>query len=460
MSDVTTDTPASGLTLAPVSSEERINSIDVLRGFALLGILLMNVLTFGLPMAAYGNPTIWGGAEGWDRIIYFVQFVAWDGKMRALFSLVFGAGVIIFTTRGERRGAGVAVADAYYRRMYWLLLFGMVHAYVFWWGDILFPYALCGLFLFPLRKLRPKAMLIMASVMLVVLTGLSIGQGYHLRSNKEEAQKADEAQKKGLKLTAEQEDAQKKWKEFLKEVKPDRQELDKEIGDYRGSYLAGAKRRVRMVLQWHGLPYYSPVFFDLYAMMLIGMALMKLDVLSASRPMGFYTRMAVIGLGVGLPANAVSTWLVMQSGYDPMFIPFAASSYQIGRATVALGYLALVMMVCKAGVLQFLTRRLAAVGQAAFSNYISHSVLCSLFFYGHGLGMFGKLQRHQLYYVVLGVWMFNLTVSPIWLRHFRFGPLEWGWRSLTYWKKQPMRIRVPEAMAVPLPGQPDALIGN
>ncbi|MBK5292751.1 MAG: DUF418 domain-containing protein [Acidobacteriia bacterium] len=446
--------------LAPISGEERINSIDVLRGFALLGILLMNILTFGLPMAAYGNPNIWGGADGWDRIIYFIQFVAWDGKMRALFSLVFGAGVIVLTTRGERRGAGVAVADIYYRRMFWLLLFGLVHAYVFWWGDILYPYALCGLLLFPLRKLQPKAMLITAAVMMVLLTGMSIGQGYDLQSTKQDALKADLAQKQGLKLTTEQEDAQKKWKDFLKETSPTKEQLDKEVGHYRGSYLAAAKRRARTVLQWHGMPYYSPVMFDLYAMMLIGMALMKLDVLSAAKPMRFYVRLAGIGLGIGLPVNAVSTWMVMQSGYDPLFMPFATSSYQIGRATVALGYLAIVMIVCKAGVLGFLTRRLAAVGQSAFSNYISHSIICSLFFYGHGLGMFGKLHRYQLYFVVLGVWMFNLTVSPIWLRHFRFGPLEWCWRSLTYWKKQPMRIQAPETIFVPSPDQAGAVIGD
>jgi uncharacterized protein len=120
-------------------------------------------------------------------------------------------------------------------------------------------------------------------------------------------------------------------------------------------------------------------------------------------------------------------------------------AYDIERLPVALANMALLMILCKAGALRWLTSRLAAIGQMALSNYILQSVVCTFVFTGYGLGLYGRLERYQLYYVVAGCWATSLAASPIWLRHYRFGPLEWCWRSLTYWKKQPMRIRRPSA---------------
>jgi uncharacterized protein len=117
----------------------------------------------------------------------------------------------------------------------------------------------------------------------------------------------------------------------------------------------------------------------------------------------------------------------------------AGSTYDLGRLTVALGHLGLIMLLVRMGILRRLTRSLAAVGQMAFSNYIFQSVITVIVFTGTGFALYGRLQRYQLYYFVAAIWMFQLVVSPIWLRHFRFGPLEWCWRSLTYWRKQPMR---------------------
>lgn len=139
---------------APVEAIERVEALDTVRGFALLGILLMNICSFGMPSAAESNPTVWGGATGVDFWFWWVQSVFWSGKMRALFSLCFGAGVIYLTTRAEARGA--SAADAYYRRTFWLMAFGIAHAYLLWYGDILYPYALLGLLLYPLRKLSPR----------------------------------------------------------------------------------------------------------------------------------------------------------------------------------------------------------------------------------------------------------------------------------------------------------------
>jgi uncharacterized protein len=140
-----------------------------------------------------------------------------------------------------------------------------------------------------------------------------------------------------------------------------------------------------------------------------------------------------------VPLNSYTAWLIVRSNFDPILQDFTGSTYDIGRLSIALGHLGVVMLVCRTGVLRWLTQSLAAVGQMAFSNYIFHSVVCSIVFTGYGFALYGRLQRFELYYVVGAVWIVQMIASPIWLKHFRFGPLEWAWRSLTYWKKQPMR---------------------
>jgi uncharacterized protein len=433
--------PVAAPDLAPVSGADRISSVDVARGFALLGILLMNIIGFGLPAAAYSNPTVAGGAAGWNLIAWCIQMTALDGKMRALFSMLFGAGVIILTSRGEQRGAGLRTADIYYRRTLWLLLFGVMHAFLLWWGDILYPYALCGLALFPFRTWRPRNLIILASVLFAFLTAGSVAQGFMLRDTRDKAIAAQAAEKKGEKLSDEQKKSKEEWEKAQKNMQPSLEEIRKETDAFRGGYISVFKQRAQMVAPWHGKPYYSPAFFDMYAMMLLGMAFIKLGILSGERTRSFYWKMAAAGLLIGLPMNAISTWQWIAHKFDITAMPIVFSTYQFGRLAVALGYLALLMIIVQAGVVRWITNALAAVGQMAFSNYIGQSVVCGFVFYGYGLGLFGKLERYELYAVVLVVWIFSLLGSPIWLRFFRFGPLEWCWRSLTHWKRQPMRIR-------------------
>jgi uncharacterized protein len=169
------------------------------------------------------------------------------------------------------------------------------------------------------------------------------------------------------------------------------------------------------------------------------MALMKLGVLSAQMSYRFYLLMALAGYGYGLPVGAWVVYDWVRDAFDPGARWLVL--YDSTRLAVALGHIAVVMMICKAGVLRWITSPLGAVGQMALTNYIMHSVVSLILFTGMGFALFGQLARHQLYYVVFSVWAFQLIASPIWLRHFHFGPLEWLWRSLTYRKRQPMRIR-------------------
>jgi uncharacterized protein len=179
--------------------------------------------------------------------------------------------------------------------------------------------------------------------------------------------------------------------------------------------------------------------------MVLGIGLLKLDIFTARLPFRSYALLALLGYGVGIPLAALVVRDDIRSGFDPATVAFGTIIHALVRLPVALGHVAVVMMIAKAGIMRWITSPLAAVGQTAFSGYILTSLICTTIFYGYGFGQFARLERYQIYLVVAGVWVVLLVASPLWLRRFRFGPLEWLWRSLTYVQRQPMRIRAAAA---------------
>jgi uncharacterized protein len=444
--------------IAPVSRAERISSIDLLRGFSLLGILLMNIISFGLPEQAYGNPAAGGGSTGWNLYIWATNYILFEGKMRAIFSMLFGAGIVIFTSRLEERGAGIRTADLYSRRMLWLLLFGMVHAYFFWVGDILYSYALTGLLLFAVRKAPPKYLLIAGVVILGLIMPSQILEVRELEHMKAKAAAADAAQKAGKTLTDQQKEDQKKWTERLKNMTPDPERIKKEIDAHRNGYRSGFAYRSGDVRGIESLGYYSFIFFDVCGMMLIGMALFKYGYFSAQASYGRYLTVALFGYAIGIAWNSVVVYRDIHSHFDPIVFSQAESVYQYERLLVALAHASLVMIIAKAGVLTWLTSRIAAVGQMALTNYFMDTLVCTTIF--DRMKYFGQWQRYQVYFVVAALWTFQIVVSKIWLAYFRFGPVEWFWRSLTYWKRQPMSLREQAALSPVPPVEPGYAAGS
>ena len=427
----------------PVTATERISSVDVIRGCALLGILLMNIVDFGLPHWAYDDPSVIGGATGANLWAWAINYILFEGKMRSLFSMLFGAGVVLLTSRAEERGAGADVADIYYRRNLWLLAFGLVHAYLIWWGDILYFYGLAALFLFPFRKLAPKKLLIAGAIVLSLQIPKNIFQALDIQDTRAKASQAEAASIAGKKLTEQQEKDKKAWADKLKDIKPDAKTVKENIDNMSGNYWKVLQTRGGLVPRIESEYYYADGFFDVAGMMLIGMALLKLGFLSARRSYREYAITALIGYLIALPINCYIVYSDVRSNFDPATMAFNSAPYDLERLAVALAHASVVMLIVKAGALRWLTSRLAAVGQMALSNYLFTSLVCTTIFYGYGFGLFGRLQRFQLYYVVASLWIFQLIVSKIWLAHFRFGPMEWVWRSLTYWRKQPMRLEQP-----------------
>jgi uncharacterized protein len=427
--------------LAPVRQDERVIAVDTVRGLALLGILLLNILAFALPDTAAYNPNVAGGATRWNVRIWFLVSVLFDGKMRTIFSMMFGASVYMLAERLSRKGAAGEAADIHYRRMLWLLLFGLIHAYLLWWGDVLYYYAIAGLFLYPLRKLSSRALLIAAAIMLLAMPCRTFYRYFHVRNLHAQVLQVQADEKAGKKLTADQEKTKKEWSAVVSRFAPSTDQLREDYESHHSSWIALFESRAQTVGDMHkDLIYIPGGWWDVIFMMLIGMALIKMGVLSGERSYAFYGWMTTVCLGIGLSCAFLSTWIPFKGGFTPEALWLGFVFYQPGRLT-GLGYCAILIMMVKAGVLRSLTSRLAAVGQTAFTNYILTTVICTTIFENYGFGLYGKLQRWQLYVIVLGVWILQMVASPIWLRYYRFGPMEWLWRSLTYWKKQPMRRR-------------------
>src|SRR5262245_41469352 len=432
--------------VAPVAAQERLETLDVLRGAAVLGILLMNILSFGLAMHGGWNPlesAINGGNTRANLAYWFTSQIFFEGKMRCLFSLLFGAGTILFITRGDERGGGLRIADIYYRRTLWLMLFGVIHAYFIWAGDILYTYAVFGFMLFPFRQAKPKWLILAAVILFLLGTAhkmWTVSDEYQLRAR---GRAAAQLVAEGKPLTEEQKADQKKWEEREKRAKgPDPERVKKEVEAYRGSYAKVFMQRMPLIINYESTWLYRSGWSDIAAVMLIGMALLMTGVLTGERSNGFYLKLMLCGYGIGGTINALTGWYLLRINFNPIE-GYAAvlATYDMGRLLVALGHIGLLVWLVKRGWLRAATNRLAACGQMALSCYLGTSLICSTLFNGYGFGLFAKLQRYQLLYVVFAIWALLLIVSPIWLRHFRFGPMEWVWRSLTYWQRQPMRLK-------------------
>ena len=428
-------------TLGPVTSTERIRSLDVLRGVALLGILLLNIAGFGLVFMSYMDPTVQGGAEGKNLFVWVVNNIFFEGTMRALFSMLFGVGMVLMTSRMISRGGGIETADIYYRRTIWLLIFGLVHAYlILWFGDILFAYGLWGLFLFPFRNTHPKKLIIAVAVLVLIgvcLQYIKYEQSleYHEQYLVSQEYAEDDEIPEDIK------NGKEAWKGMMAEMKPDEESIEKDTEAMHKGYvdlvlhLAPVNRMVQTTFNYD----YNP--WDVLAMMLLGIALFKLGVITGELKNKTYALMILVGYGIGIPINYYETTLLLENNFSiPAFFE-SGLTYPFGRIAMSFGHIGVVMIFCKSGILSFLRNSLAAVGRMALTNYIMQSVICAFIFTGIGFSLFGKLQRYQLYYVVFSIWLFQMIFSPLWLKYFRFGPLEWLWRTLTYKKIQPFRRR-------------------
>ena len=415
---------------------DRIESLDVLRGFALLGILLLNILGFGLVSAAFLDPGIYiEPYEGIDFLVWALIELTSEGTMRTLFSILFGAGVVLFVS-GSRNKSGWL----HYRRTFWLLLFGLIDLYLLlWYGDILVTYALGAAILWLIRNWSPRRLMVLAAFLFVLGTLQSIVFKFGLEMTREAAEKVELAEEMGLEIDPQSQEVADGWFEFKRTSLLNSEQIQMEIDARSASYWSAFEHNV--VKANEAISFTIPALFllDALMMMVVGMALFKLGILDGGRETRFYVKMMCLGFLIGISINAYEVWLMINSNMDIIETnPYFRPTYHFGRLFMGLGYLGLIILFIKIRKFESLRFRLACVGRMALTNYLMHSLIALFIFSGAGLGLFGKFTWSQVYLFVPLIWALQLFISPLWLKYFYFGPIEWLWRLLTYLEKPKM----------------------
>lgn len=422
-------------------SVDRIEALDFVRGCVLFGILLMNITAMGLA-EAYVNPTNAGGATGADLWSWIVTEVGFEGTQRAIFSMLFGAGVLLFTSRAEAAGRSDGV-DLFLRRTLLLIGFGIINAWVIlWYGDILYAYGITGLFVVAFRKLSVRSLLIIGAAGLLFNMALNARDAMNALDARVAAAPALAAERAGKPLSAAQTEAKEAWEEVSSHFVAKPEKIAETNAAMRGGYLTAwpaVAGQNSFIQSWFMYRY----FFDIFAMMVIGMALLKAGVLTLEAPARISWAMLVGGYAVGLPINILETNLIVANGFSATAFAQAQVTYDLGRLAMATGHLGALLLFCRSGALGWFRVGMAAVGRMALTNYLMHSVIALVLFVW--LAQFGRFARHELYYIVFAIWVAQFLLSPIWLKHFRFGPVEWVWRALTYGKVPEFRRRASEA---------------
>ncbi len=401
--------------VGPTLPAKRILSLDALRGFAILGILVANIQIFAMIKTAEFNPTAFGDLTGLNYVIAMLTQVLVNRKFYTLFTMLFGAGIVLMTQRIEERGG--KPAKRHYLRMFWLFVIGSLNVYLIAPAEILAIYAVAGLAAYWCRKLSARKLLIYGLLCLFVPASNDITFQFRTRTPQ------------GLEYQ------RQAWQ-------PDQQRIDEELALYRGPWTDRVVHSVKNRRWFMGLYFYYWSLWSFLGRMLLGMALFKWGILTAAARRKTYLKLLCFGLGIGL-AISIMGWVYNSLvGWSYKYsVILGYQFFDLGAIAQTPGYIAAFMLICMAGKLPRLTERLAAVGRMALTNFLMHAVICSFIFYGHGLGLSGRVERTGQILIVFAIWALQLWYSPLWLKRFRFGPAEWLWRSLTYWKRQPMRIQ-------------------
>ncbi|WP_318308976.1 DUF418 domain-containing protein [Flagellimonas crocea] len=411
----------------PIADTKRIRIIDAIRGISILGILLMNVYV---------------GGQYWDEILFqelisnylsadfistiFVQGL-FEGKMRALFCMLFGAGILLFLKNKEQQNTK-GLWKLHFKRMFWLLLFGLFNGYVLLFKyDILFMYAVAGTILYFFRNMPVRYKL--WAMPLVILIGF-VNSNLEYRMDRKEYLKSKNEETTQI-------DSNFKDTTYL-------QELKQEQALMKGNYVDVANAVYPKVFEGQTKEFISRIT-DNIPLMLLGMALFQLGFFSNKWSKRQYTKTVFWGYFIGIPLMCYDWYILLEVHgqdearhmmYKNQTITFTFLIYHIQRIALALGHVAVICLIYQKGWLKPLFRRLEAIGQMALTNYLLQSLFLALIFYGFGLDFYNVLSYYQLYFVVIIIWFLQLWYSPIILKHYRFGPFEWLWRSLTYWKLQ------------------------
>jgi uncharacterized protein len=395
-----------------------------MRGFAVMGILAMNIISFAMPEWAYITPAAYGGDSLADQIAWFFAFIFIDGKTRGLFSLLFGASMMLVIDRAVTKGE--SAARVHYSRMAWLAAFGLAHYFFIWLGDILFLYAIVGMVAFCFRDWQPAKLIKSAFAIFAIgmlLWGVQfVGLQYWQYLATQPGAGAEMAQT---------------YREMMADPSFDMNPAP-EIALYHGSYGQIVADKFN---DW-AVPIMTLLqsICETLPLMMVGMAMNKSGFITGGWAAAQYRRWAVRLVPLGLLlTGGLAAWMIM-ARYDritalAIFFFWGA----IPRMMLTIGYAAALILIIQRYHEHPMLTHVAAAGRAAFSNYLGTSIVMTTIFYGYGFGLFGHVGRAGLWVFVLGAWAVMLLWSKPWLMKFHYGPLEWLWRSLARGQMQTMQ---------------------
>ena len=415
----------------------RIDALDALRGLAVLGIFAVNIIGFSMPSVAFYNPLAFGGDGLVNYGLFSFMEVFVEGSMRGLFSMMFGAGVLLFTARAVYPDGPIRIADLYYRRTLWLLVFGLVHGFVLMMpGDILLIYAFAGLALFPFRILSPRKLVAIAAVVLAVLFISDLQSELSETQTGRLAEQIDARESAGEVISDEEQEILDEWRYEI--LPPGQNELEEMIADRTAGPVMAYKTAVQDTMDNNSAMGLATWTIDAFMMMLLGMAFYKWRIMTAERSLKFYLTLTAVAYALGLSIRIWMVWSRWDADFSPMlWAPWAFS--QPARIIMTVGHIGLFFSLWKICSSTLPMRALTAAGRMALSNYIGQTIIANLIFSGVGLGLYGAVDRAQMYSIMIFVWIAQLAFSMWWLSRYRFGPLEWVWRSLTYGNRQNLR---------------------
>jgi len=437
----------------PVQARDRIATLDLLRGVAICGILLMNIPYMGgiTERSVPGFPARWNA----DWIAWGLQKLLADGTMRGLFEMLFGAGMLLVLRTAEGAEGRTAPFDVWTRRCWALMALGVVQWAIFMWpGEILWLYGLSGLFLLAFRAARVRALLTGATILLTAFSIFFAYQGADRGRTLQASIPAAAAKTAGKQLTEEQTAALKVAEEVRKSLHPTAAEKLKIYSER--THLAslfgwswGLWKSFNLVSEsWAWLS-------EALGFMLIGMALFRTGILTGVAPFSTYVILIGIGYPGGIGLRAFILLHNSHSGFDidaehasVAFAAFSGAVYQLSRLLITLGHIGLIVALFRSDLLGD-AWPVRALGRMALTVYSLQSVLTSLLFYGFGL--VGRFDFAALMGIAVTIWIVTCLFCVVWLARFEMGPAEWLLRSVAYARWRPMRRAATENVAMPVP---------
>lgn len=458
-------------------------SLNVLFGIAILGLLVTSIQEFGGFTVNVKNFYLTGTHEGGNYKLLSAISMLFDGKMLSLLSLVFGAGISLLMQKKEHL-LQISTTDAFIRRQIWFIIFGVFNAFVLLYsGDLLFSLGVIGILTFVFWRMSTKGLLIAA----IACTLIYCGKNYwNYADNKTDYKKyiavtvvekkfkedstsrakkdsvdrtkdtvllkdilaknkmQDSLARKNDTLTKKQAGEKAKWEGIVKGLKYDSSQTKSENKAMREGYLSTWSHLMQRSQNKETYWLYQTGIWDMGSMIFLGMALLAIGFFSFRFSSSKYFLIALITLAIGsalawLRLDQSSVRIVDYAKYvESHELPYNLF-FPIEKMLMATGYASLVMWLLRVKLFNWVWKGLAATGQMAFTNYLLQTIICTFFFYGYGLGYFGRLKQWELYFIVTEIALVQVVFSVLWLRYYSMGPFEWLLRCLVYRKRFPIK---------------------